>query len=553
MRQKNFLVAGLVILLFHSHPLPAANALDIALTGQVSSTEEGPMEGVLVSAKKDGASVTITVVSDDQGRYRFPAAKLSPGKYTLRVRAAGYDLDGKPTTEITPDKTLTLDLKLRKTQDLPAQLTNSEWLASVPGSQQQKTTLLSCVGCHTVERIVRSKYDTEGFSQTLKRMSGYVNQSTPLHPQLRLGERDTALVGEEQTRVQRAQAEWLSTINLSSSSTWEYSLKTLPRPKGKATRVVITEYDLPRPTIEPHDVIVDAEGFAWYSNFGEQMLGRLDPKTGKHAEFPVPESKKGSPTGALSVRFDKEQNLWLGMMYQASIAKFDRKTETFQVWNIPQEQNKPNTQINMTSPMHIGVDGKVWAQNNGFAGVHRIDLKSGKWETWDPFKESPRGHNIYEVIADSQNNAYFTDIGREHIGRIDAKTGKVTMYATPTKSSGPRRGMMDAENRIWFGEYRGNSIGMFDTKSEKFQEWPMPTPWSNPYDVTIDKNGDAWTGSMLNDRITRLDTKTGQFTEYLLPKSTNVRRVFVDNSTTPVTFWAGSNHGASIIKLEPLE
>jgi hypothetical protein len=29
--------------------------------------------------------------------------------------------------------------------------------------------------------------------------------------------------------------------------------------------------------------------------------------------------------------------------------------------------------------------------------------------------------------------------------------------------------------------------------------------------------------------------------------------VFVDNSTTPVTFWAGSNHGASIIKVEPLE
>jgi hypothetical protein len=29
--------------------------------------------------------------------------------------------------------------------------------------------------------------------------------------------------------------------------------------------------------------------------------------------------------------------------------------------------------------------------------------------------------------------------------------------------------------------------------------------------------------------------------------------MFVDNSTTPVTFWVGSNHGAAIIKLEPLE
>jgi len=29
--------------------------------------------------------------------------------------------------------------------------------------------------------------------------------------------------------------------------------------------------------------------------------------------------------------------------------------------------------------------------------------------------------------------------------------------------------------------------------------------------------------------------------------------VFVDNSATPVGFWVGSNHGASIIKLEPLD
>jgi virginiamycin B lyase len=553
MRKTLFLAAAAITLVLISYSLRAANAPGAALTGQVSSSEEGAMEGVLVSAKKAGSTVTITVVSDQQGRYRFPSTKLAPGEYALTVRAVGYELDGPGTVAIGAEQTATADLKLRKTRRLASQLTNAEWLASVPGTQQQKTTLLSCVGCHTIERIVRSQYNAAEFVQVLQRMARYANQSTPLRPQLRLGARDTALVGEEQTAIQRTQAEWLSTINLSSSSNWEFPLKTLPRPKGKATQVIMTEYDLPRPTIEPHDVIVDAEGIAWYSNFGEQTLGKLDPKTGKHTEYPVPEPKKGSPTGTLSVRFDKDQNLWLGMMYQAGIAKFDKKTETFQVWNIPPDLNKANTQINMTSPMHIGVDGKVWTQNNGFAGVHRVDLKSGKWETWDPFKDSPRGHNIYDVIADSQNNAYFTDIGKEHIGRIDAKTGKITMHETPTKGSGPRRGMMDAQDRLWFGEYRGNKIAMFDTKSEKFQEWAVPTPWSNPYDVAVDKNGEAWTGSMLSDRILRLDPKSGQFVEYLLPTSTNVRRVFVDDSTTPVTFWVGSNHGASIIKLEPLD
>jgi virginiamycin B lyase len=39
----------------------------------------------------------------------------------------------------------------------------------------------------------------------------------------------------------------------------------------------------------------------------------------------------------------------------------------------------------------------------------------------------------------------------------------------------------------------------------------------------------------------------------LLPRFTNIRRVFVDNSTNPVTFWVGNNHSASIVKLEPLQ
>jgi streptogramin lyase len=203
--------------------------------------------------------------------------------------------------------------------------------------------------------------------------------------------------------------------------------------------------------------------------------------------------------------------------------------------------------------MNIGVDGKVWAQNNGFAGVHRVDLATGKWETWEPYKASPVGNNIYDVISDSQNNGWFTNIGREHIGRIDAKTGEIKIYDTPTKSSGPRRGMMDSQDRIWFGQYRGNRIAMFDTRTLKFQEWPLSTPWSGPYDVTVDKNGDAWTGSMLSDRVTRLNPKTGEFVEYLLPRNTNIRRVFVENAPSRPVFWVGSNHGASIIKLEPLD
>jgi virginiamycin B lyase len=546
---------GLIFAFFVFVLSPSAGAQVTPLTGKVSSAEEGAMEGVLVSAKRDGATITVTVVTDEQGRYSFPAVRLEPGHYSLRVRAVGYDLDSPAAADVAANTRATVDLKLRKTEDLASQLSNGEWIASVPGTDQQKTGLLNCLGCHTLERIVKSRYGADDFMQVLPRMQGYVNQSIPAHPQLRRAERLMEERGDQRVQVHRNLAEYLATINLSKGPQWGYALKTLPRPTGRATRVVITEYDLGRETIEPHDVIVDKDGIAWYSSFGEPFLGRLDPKTGKVTEFPLPELKRDFPTGSLGLRTDPAGNLWLGMMYQGGIAKFDPKTEKLTTWSLPAAVNIDAAQVNMVSPQHSDVDGKVWTQNNGFAGIHRLDLASGTIETFKPFLDAPKGepHNIYDVIPDSNNNVYFTDFRHRHIGRIDAKTGAVKLYAAPTPASAPRRGSMDANDRLWFAEYRANRVAVFDTRSEQFKEWLMPTPWTAPYDVVLDKNGEAWTGSMSTDRVVRLDPATGATVEYLLPRETNIRRVFVDNSTSPVTFWVGSNHGASVVKLEPLD
>jgi streptogramin lyase len=537
--------------------VPAHAQAPAALAGKVSSAEEGAMEGVLVSAKKAGSTITVTVVSDAEGRYSFPAKKLSPGKYALRVRAVGYELESPSSIQVGKSATAA-DLKLRRTEDLAAQLSNGEWMNSMPGDDRQKGQLLNCVGCHSLERIARSRYDADTFTKAvLPRMQGYVNQSIPQHPQLRKAERLMEERGDQRVQVYRSTAEYLSTVNLAESPKWGYELKTYPRPKGRATRVVYTEYDLPRETIEPHDVIVDKQGIAWYSSFGEQNLGRLDPKTGSVKEYPVKVYKPGFPTGLLGLREDRDGNLWLGNMYQATIVKFDKKTQKFTYWTLPPERNIDAAQVNMVSPQSAHVDGKVWSQNNGFAGVHRLDIATGKIETWEPFKDAPKGepHNIYDVVPDSKNNAWFTDFRRKHIGRIDAKTGEITHFEMPASVAvtAPRRGQMDAQDRLWFAQYRGDKIGMLDTKTGEFKDWAVGPRWSAPYDVAFDKNAEAWTGSMVDDQVTRLDTKTGTTVQYLLPRRTNIRRVHVDNSTTPVTFWVGSNHGASIVKLEPLD
>lgn len=556
MLKRSFLVialASVTAIVFHpGFDLRGAQTPAVALHGQVSSAEEGPMEGVLVGAQKAGSTVTITVASDQQGRYQFPWSKLEPGRYSLKIRAVGYELDGSGTAEIRAQKTATLNLKLRKAKDLASQLSNAEWLVSFPGTEQQKNSLLDCTTCHTLERVVRSSHNTDELIQVMKRMSSYSPGSQPMLPQKRVVAPEANGNGERFRKT----AEYLSTLNLSAVSHWEYPLKTFSRTTGRGTHVIITEYDLPRRVSQPHDVILDSKGMVWYGDFGQQYIGKLDPKTGKATEYTVPELKHGAPLGNLDLEFDKDGYLWTGLMLQGGIAKFDPKTEKFQFFPLPPEINSDVAQQAMVMPAHYDIDGKVWMNNVGIQGIHRLDLKSGKFETFQPYKKlagDGRTHTVYGIAADSQNNLYFLDFRDESIGRVDARNGETKLLRTPTRGSRPRRGHMDSQDRLWFAEFEGNKIAMFDTKTERFQEWAAPTPFSAPYDVVLDKNGEVWAGGMSSDRIMRLDTKSGKIVEYALPRETNIRRVFVDNSTTPVTFWVGSDHGGSIIKVEPLD
>jgi streptogramin lyase len=181
----------------------------------------------------------------------------------------------------------------------------------------------------------------------------------------------------------------------------------------------------------------------------------------------------------------------------------------------------------------------------------RLDTVSGKFEVFEPFPV-PRP-NVYQITSDAHNNGYFAVFGREDVGRIDAKTTEIIIYPTPTHRSGPRRGMIDAQGRFWFAENRANKIGVFDTMTTEMREWALPNPLYFPYSVTSDKNGEVWAVSEFTDSVLRLDPKSGQTVSYLMPRETNMRRAFVDNTTNPVTFWVGNTHGASILRVESQE
>src|SRR6202046_1073466 len=114
--------AALTAFVLHTAaPALAQNAA--ALSGAVTSAKEGPMEGVVVSARKDGSTITVSVISDDKGHFSFPASRLDPAHYAVSVRASGYDLDGPGEATVTGGQEDKIDVKLKPTQNLVAQMT----------------------------------------------------------------------------------------------------------------------------------------------------------------------------------------------------------------------------------------------------------------------------------------------------------------------------------------------------------------------------------------------------------------------------------------------
>jgi virginiamycin B lyase len=540
-----------------------------ALTGAVTSDSEGRMEGVLVTARPEGGNMTITVISDDQGRYAFPPSKLQPGKYTLAVRAVGYELAGQAAAEIEPNKPAHADIKLVKTKNLASQLTGAEWMMSVPGNEKQKRALFHCDQCHSLDRVASSTYDAEGWLTALPRMQNYwVAGSTFAHPM-------APTQPPKEYPVDSELAKYLSSINLSSGRiTWPYELKTFSRPRGADTKVIITEYEIPRAGSSPHDIAIDREGMVWYDDFQGPNMGRLDPRTGKFKEWTLPTLKPGLPVTALTIELDEQGNPWLPRGTQGcSATMFDVKTEKFQTWSAPAEYNDEHAGC---SQGNVSPNGMVWFNNFNSSKMFELDPKTGEVQVFNAFPPgsskyngpnrvfyfgvdenfatAEKTHKMYGSAVDSNGDPIYCDIEGSNIAVLDHKTGQVTLYPTPTPSAFPRRGSIDSAGHFWFGEWIASQLGMFDPKTKEIKEWRPPTPWSGLYRAAGDRNGDAWAGGMSTDYLYRLNTKTGKWREYLLPTlGGEMRDIKVDDSGTQERIWVPLVHAGIIAKIEPLD
>jgi len=516
---------------------------DSSLGGVVKSAKGEPLEGILVRVRKEGATLAVTVISDANGKYRFP--KLESGKYTVEIARADGLEPSKQDVVLGPGREGHADFTLGPPKDMALQMTIVDWLANLPGPAKQTEMVETyCTNCH-LSAVMRFRFDKANWLKIIHFMrEGGAGHGDTREPGLAAATAPRDQASREQEN--QVLAEYLEKVrgpqplDLSQAS-------ILPRPTGRSTHAIFTEYDVPYANAEPHDTAVDPEGIVWWSDWRWGTLGRLDPATGERKYWELPQVKPNARPGTFRIVFDKDHNPWVALAWTGGLAKFDRKTEKFTTWVLPDRGARRTAQLGVDN-----VRGRIWFHTDDFNRKEAMGFYVPANKQYTLFDDVP----AYGILTDSKGNGYALGWTYDNIvTRIDAETQERTVYPVPTPKSTPRRGDYDAQDRIWFAEYNADQIGMLDPKSGKITEYKLPAPAGKPYSVNVDRRtGLVWTAEFLKDRFAMLDPKTGEIREYLLPtRESRVRIIDSYSVGDHSVIWYGSlpvfEH-ASIVKLE---
>ncbi len=241
----------------------------------------------------------------------------------------------------------------------------------------------------------------------------------------------------------------------------------------------------------PHTVVVDKQGNAWYTGNRNGMIGRIDGKSMEITRFQMPTEAARDPH---TIDFDATGNLWFSL------------------------------------------------QNSNMMG--RLTQSTGKVELID--MPTPRSRP-YGVVVAPNGDVWFDLFGTNKIGRIDPKTMSVKEYVLPNERARPRRIARTTDGGIWYTDYSRGFLGRVDPNSGAVKEWELPgKSGSLPYAMTVDEQDRLWvveTGVRPN-RLVGFDPKSERFfghTDIGENRTNAVRHMVYDPNTRSI--WYGSDLG----------
>jgi streptogramin lyase len=560
------------------------------------------MEGVTVSAKAQGTTITTSVWTNQDGAYVFPS--LEAGSYHVWAQAVGFD---RPVSQdmITAGKAMRQDFTLKPIQNFERQLSTAEWMESLPDAtsadRRMKMVILNnCSNCHLPAFILEKRFDAAGWEILMNQMAKITADGGPPltsagdPPGIKAGgakfedgelDANGDLAGIH-TRLwnfyRKDVIEYLARVR--GPQAVPLKLKPFPRPTGVATQLVVTEYDLP-------------------SERGGS-LRRLDPKTGRVTMLvvrdgrtdvqqmppePLNEYRSGSDWmlgtrheaeegGAHDVALGNDGNIYYGANGMTSdprgyvwfgsneFMKLDIETHTITAF--------PKVPI-LSHGKDVDSKGNVWGSSND--GAIRMNSTTGEWTE---FKSPTAWSRPYDLGIDRMDNVWFTQLAIDKVAVVDSRTGKVTEVPLPALKSpdlrpedievfnkigswdheaalgqqGPRRmGADRTGDFVWAGLYWSGAIAKLDVRTKTLAGvYQVPNGrWAQPYRMMTDKNHMVWFSNSAADFLGKFDPTTEKFTMYPLPsRGTNSRHLAVDNSTDPPTVWVPYTGAGKIARVQ---
>jgi streptogramin lyase len=554
------------------------------LSGTVKSSDGKPLEGVGVSARGNSETFTTTVYTGESGRYLFPP--MNGGMYKVWAQAVGFETS-RAEAGLSDGAKKQVDLTLASLDDFHKQLSGTEWAASLPedtpDDRRMKTVFINnCSGCHQVSFLLQNRFDAAGWGAVItlmeKMMSiGYAPEDATPNPVIHAYKQELA--------------EYLGRVRGPENS--PLHLKLLPRPTGESAQIVVTEYDLSRPDMPgwimehngtdwsegtpsrwngraAHDVAIDKGGYVWFADDAtpERTLGKLDPRTGRIAEYKLADQANAAESSHALV-FDKAGNIWFANGTEGNPTKFDPETGKF--FRFPRPQDFPFSGDFIT----LDTKGNVWSPHH--EGAFKLDPLTGKYTN---YSVRP-GKANYDLAVDAEDKVWVSKPGGNDMEIVDSHSGKIDQLAlnsmsgqdfeitakdrglsaslglTPNTATplekGPRRSVADRENDvIWVCEFFADRLAKIDARSKKVTEYPLPHRFSQPYSATVNtKDHTVWITMLNSDRIAKFDPSTEKFTEYVLPtRGTEIRNIQVDSSTNPPTIWLPYDRTNKIARIQ---
>jgi virginiamycin B lyase len=356
----------------------------------------------------------------------------------------------------------------------------------LPDGDGKSTIQSSCVLCHTLGNITNSNGHTSKDWKTV--VSMMLNVGAP--------------VPKDQVEVVE-----------------NYLIKNFPeKPLPPAVvipggvDVAFKEWTLPTPGSRPHDPLAAPDGTIWYTGHMGNLLGHIDPQTGKITEF-HPKKAMSGPHGLI---MDKQGNIWFTANFKGYIGKLDPKTGDVTEYDLGGEARDPHTPV-------FDQNGTIWFTVQGADMVGRLVPETGAVKTEKV--PTPKA-NPYGMVVTSKGVPYFVEFGANKIASIDPETMSIHEYVLPNQESRPRRVAITGDDVLYYTDYSRGYLGRFDTKSGKIAEWPSPGgARSMPYGITF-ANDVIWysESGVKPNTLVRFDPKSEKFQTWVIPAGGGVVR-----------------------------